>query len=109
MITVSIYRNKTGQVCGFQADDHGKELICAAVSTLAINCVNSIEQFTDELLVYDYHTEGGFLYCELPAIQQGKRNRDAELLLNSLLLGLNCMAEEYPEDIRILDQEVQNL
>ena len=49
MITISIYKNAEGIYNGFKVlghagfDDKGKDIVCAAVSVLVINTINSIE------------------------------------------------------------------
>ncbi len=88
MINIVIYRNKEENIYGFKAFNHGKSIVCAAVSALTINTVNSIEALTDEIFTCDYNEEGGFLEFILPEIKDGKKCDKVDILLNSLLLGL---------------------
>ena len=54
MIQVEIIRDASKAYVGFSIKghagyaEHGQDIICAAVSVLAQNTVNSIEQFTDD-------------------------------------------------------------
>ena len=45
------------------ADDHqeGQELVCAAVSALALNMANSVEHFTDDQFEADEDEQSGML------------------------------------------------
>ena len=87
------------------ADDHqeGQELVCAAVSALVLNMVNSIEQFTDDLFEADQDEEaGGFNFRFTDHISPESR-----LLMNSLVFGLQNIEEEYGEPyIKIRFEEV---
>ena len=53
MITVEI-RKSNGEYVGFSSKGHagyaeeGYDIICAAVSVLTVNTINSIEKFTDD-------------------------------------------------------------
>ena len=53
MIEIRIKKSDRGDIIGFHmsghADyaEHGSDVVCAGVSALVINCINSIEEFTD--------------------------------------------------------------
>jgi uncharacterized protein len=106
MITVKIHRNSKGEVYGFDADDHGDEIVCSAVSALVINTVNSIEVFTDEVGICDYNENGGYLSFSIENIKKCNVNKDVELLFNSLVLGLKSIMVEYSKHLNIIDKEV---
>ena len=54
MLKVTVYQDSDGQALGFQISGHsgyaeaGSDIVCAAVSALAENTVNSIEAFTED-------------------------------------------------------------
>ena len=106
MINVTVSRNSLGQVYQFIIENHSSKLICAAVSILSQNTVNSIEAFTDEKIEYEYDISGGFLDFCLPDLKNGGENHDVTLLLDTLLLGLGSLREAYPGSIQIIEQEV---
>jgi len=87
------------------ADDHqeGQELVCAAVSALTLNMANSIEQFTDDAFEAEQDEESGaFRFRFTSRISSG-----SELLMNSLVFGLQDIEEEYGEPyIKIRFEEV---
>ena len=100
MIKVNIYRNTKAQdpvTMGFSLEGHagggkyGEDIVCAAVSMLVINTVNSIEALTDEGYTLEHKEEGGYvklLFKEAP----GER---ASLLVESMILGLKDVRSQY--------------
>ena len=71
MIRICINRNSQGQIYGFRALNHGNDIVCAGVSTLVFNTVNSIETFTEEVMSVDKPQEGsGYIELYMPDIKQ---------------------------------------
>ena len=100
MISVSI-RRKKGRIKTFTVADHGKTNVCAAVSLLTLNTVNSIEALTSTHFTCEYNPEGGFLWFELK-----ESNPEACLLLEAMALGLKSVKENYGSEIELIDEEV---
>lgn len=71
----------------------GQELVCAAVSALALNMANSVEHFTDTPFQADMEEDGGMFRFQFTQEADTK----AALLLNSLVFGLLDIQEEYGE------------
>ena len=103
MISVTIRRNPKGRIYGFTVLDHGKTDVCAAVSLLTLNTANSLEAFTNEPFTCDYNPEGGFLQLELPKVKEGHDSLKADLLLETMALGLRSVKENYNSEIEIKD------
>ena len=106
MITVTIYKDSS-QYNRFSVEGHagyaqkGFDIICAAVSALTVNTVNSIETFTEDRLSAE--EKNGFLTCQLevPLSQQ------AVLLMDSMVLGLTDIQNNYGKQyIRLIFKEV---
>ena len=112
MITVSFYHDPSGILCGFQMEGHadageyGYDIVCSAVSALAIGCVNSIETFTQAGFEEDAADDGGYLKVILKP--ETAEDHDAQLLLKSMVLAVSQMAESYPENLRIRHIERKN-
>ena len=70
-------------------DDPGKDIVCAAVSALTINTLNSIETFTED----DF--EGGEDDGFLEFVLTGTISDSSKLLMKSLVLGLTAIQESY--------------
>ena len=71
----------------------GQELVCSAVSALTLNMANSVERFTDSLFEAEAEEESGTFRFRFT----GKADAEATLLMNSLILGLTNIGEEYGE------------
>lgn len=106
---VTVYRNSHQTVCGFQVSGHSdyakkghEDILCAAVSALTTNTVNSIEAFTeDETDCLAVNEEEGFMHFRLKKV-----SKESGLLLDSLVLGLTAIRESYGEFIQIRFEEV---
>ena len=100
MINATIFRDSKRRIKGFTVKNHGESFVCAAVSMLVLNTVNSIEFFTKDEFVCNLNEEdGGFLDFSLanPAtITEGTR-----ILLEAMVLGLMSAQEEYPDEIKL--------
>ena len=94
MITITLYKHQ-GQYQGFQSQGHadyaeeGYDIICAGVSALTVNAVNSIEHFTQDAIAV--REDDG--YVEL--ILEGTCSKETSLLLDSMVLGLENIRETY--------------
>lgn len=83
--------------------EHGKDIVCAAVSVLTLNSLNSIEVFCKDKFEVITDEEGGFLKADF----KEELSREAKLLLDSLMLGLDGIEMEYGKKyITIIRQEV---
>ena len=82
--------------------DHADTRVCAAISALAINTANSIEKLTDAAISVQYDEKGGYLKFELPDIKSGNVCEKADILLESLELGVTSIAEQYKRQIKII-------
>ncbi len=105
-VKVHFFRNQNHEIYKFIVQDHTDSLVCAAVSALVLNTINSIENFTDEQFECDFEEKGGFILCLIPSIAAGAHHHDVNLLLNSLFLGVTGIALEYADKISITDEEV---
>ena len=69
----------------------GKDIVCAAVSVLVINTLNSIEKFTDDDFSYEASVDGGAIRAHF----HGANSDEARLLLDSMCLGLESIQKDY--------------
>ena len=68
---------------------HGKDIVCAAVSTLVINTGNALEKLTDaDITVTETKDEIRFIFNSIP-------DDKAKLLMDTMILGLNGIQKEY--------------
>ncbi len=108
MIQVVFYQNSDGQYRGFQTKghagyaEHGYDIICAAVSALVTNTVNSIELLTSNHVRLRTEEESGFMSVNL----QEETAPETELLLRSLRCGLESIEAEHKAYIHVGCKEV---
>ncbi|MGB4661371.1 MAG: ribosomal-processing cysteine protease Prp [Mobilitalea sp.] len=97
MINVSVYKNAEKLITGFKLSGHadfaeyGSDIVCAAVSALVINTINSIENFTSDKFTLNQDEENGII--EFHVISSMSNN--SNLLLSSLGLGLKGIEDQY--------------
>lgn len=99
MIHVTFFKDSSNQFVGFEfaghagADEFGKDIVCAAVSVLVINTVNSIEEFTDDDFICDTDEKSGIIRFHL----NGELSKESILLMNSLCLGIQGVLDDDNE------------
>ena len=90
MIKVTIYKTERQEYAGFDMEGHagyaeaGEDIVCAGVSALVINALNSIERFTDDETSCVSDEDTGSIEFRF----DGTPSHDATLLLDSMILGL---------------------
>jgi len=99
MITATILRNAQSEIIGFTVENHGESIVCAAVSMLVLNTVNSIEFLTEDNFTCDYNENGGYLKFSLS--DPSSKTAGIGILLDAMFLGLTSAKKEYPEEIEI--------
>ena len=108
MIEVTIFRNN-GRLYGFEVLGHAdyapegqEDILCAAVSVLTENTVNSIERLTGDAPVREeVREEDGYLYFELPK----DCSENAQLLMESMVYGLIDIQMHYEKHLTIRSKE----
>ena len=105
MTTVIIYYNSNKEYTGFTCMGHAgyakkslfgnkPDILCAAISTLTINTINSLEKLADEAdnMKISTNEATGFLKCDfLNPITKP----DSKILLDAMVLGLTELSKEY--------------
>ncbi|MCI8484896.1 MAG: ribosomal-processing cysteine protease Prp [Lachnospiraceae bacterium] len=97
MICVTIYKNSEQEYTAFQCMGHaeyaeaGYDIVCAAVSALVLNTINSIEKLVSDPFEIETEQESGFIDFSL---KEGY-SKDSLLLIRSLVLGLQGIQKNY--------------
>ncbi len=97
MTTITIYNSDDGGYKGFTCKGHadyaesGSDIICAAISILVINTSNSIEKLLHEEVQTTEDENTGYLECRFP----NGLSKQAKLLIDSMILGLETILQEY--------------
>lgn len=112
MICVTVFAHakqyKGIELLGHAGNAHnpvdGQELVCSAVSALTLNMANSVEHFTEDSFVADTDEETGRFRFDFSSSDV---SLESQLLMNSLVLGLQDIEEAYGEPyIKIRFKEV---
>ena len=97
MVTVKVYKDRKDGYTSFSLCGHagyaasGSDIVCAAVSVLVINTINSIKAFTQDTPSVRMEEAEGIVECRFLK----KASKEAALLLDSMLLGLSGIEKEY--------------
>lgn len=109
MTKIRIYKDSAGSYKGFQCRDHagsgeyGFDIVCAAISVLTINTVNSLEQLTKDTFDLTQQEELGLIQV----IFRDSLSAAGQLLMDSYVLGLESIREEYGSSyIQVIHKEV---
>ena len=109
MIRVTAYKDKkNGSYKGFKVLGHsdyseeGSDIICAGVSALVINTVNSLEVLSNEVFTQNTDKEQGLIEIRF----NSEISESGKLLMDSMMLGLKAIAEESQENVKISYREV---
>ena len=98
MTEVRIYKTKSGEYRKFICDGHagyaeyGNDIVCAAISALVINTVNSLEEIAKEPIQVEADETAGRISCSF--LKQPLQEASV-VLMNSLTLGLSHIAAQY--------------
>ena len=85
-------------------DDYGKDIICSAMSMLAINTVNSLQFIAEETFDVEQDEDEGLISAEF----DHKPNEKAEILLASFELGVQGVIDQYGNEFVSLVYETSD-
>ena len=103
MTDITIQKNSRGWYKGFKCDGHAgfaeyfQDIVCAALSVLTINTINSIEAFAGDLIDVSSDEDKGIITCSFRN-RTGNISDEATLLMKSYELGVNGIYEQYGKE-----------
>lgn len=87
-------------------DEYGKDIVCAAVSSVTINIINAIQELLDVKL--DAEQSSGKIVCHVPDFREEACSpaltERVHLLMDTLVFSLKSIAAEYPAFILISER-----
>ena len=98
MTQITFYKTSAGEFKGFTCDGHagyagyGEDIVCASISILVINTINSLEQITGEQMHVESDEDTGMIRCEF--VNQPLKET-SRVLMDSLVLGLTQIEKQY--------------
>lgn len=99
MTRLTFHKTKTGEYLDFICSGHagagsyGKDIVCASISVLVINTINSLEEIVHEQITVDADEKRGLIVCKFERPLQ----ETSKVLMDSLVLGLSRIAAQYGE------------
>lgn len=110
MTNITIYKNSNNQISKFVIDGHsgyareGSDIVCAAISFLTTNTINSIEAFTDS----DFHSKRNVKQKDARVECTFDKGIDdkANVLLQAFELGCKDLAKQYNKYVKLNFEEV---
>lgn len=103
MTEITFYRDDNDKCFGFECNGHsgfakaGKDIVCAGISILTINFINSVEKLTKTVVETESDESKGYLKVTIKDYEK----EDVVLLFESLRLGLNGIQENYSKYLRL--------
>ena len=109
MTKINIYR-KGKDIVKYTVSGHtefanaGEDIVCAAISALAMNALNGLTDVVG--LLVGYEVRDGYLECILPENLSEEERKSANVLLDSLVLSFENLKKQYGKYITIRKLEV---
>lgn len=101
-----------GKFIGFRAEGHtgyapkGEDIVCAAVSSLIQSTILGLEKLVGIGITLQTNQESGLIQCLLTEERSANKSQKADLLLGTMFLGLEQIAENYDKHVKISIKEV---
>jgi len=109
MINISIVTDKKGFVWGFEIkghagyDEYGKDIVCAAVSTLAYTAVGAISEMTK---MVTYSQKDGYMKCNIPRNISDDNKNTIKIILDTIVIGFKQIELSYKGYVKVIIKEV---
>lgn len=110
MIKINIYRDKQQNIINFSIKGHanaakyGEDIVCASISILGQTTILALHELLDIDIIYEI--DEGWLFCKLPKDISEQIREKANLILNTMLIGIKGTQEMYSRYIEFHDEEV---
>ena len=101
MTQITFYKTTSGEYKGFTCDGHsgyagyGEDIVCASISVLVINTINSLDQIAGEKIQVESDEDTGTIRCHF--VNQLLKET-SKVLIDSLVLGLTQIEKQYGEN-----------
>jgi uncharacterized protein YsxB (DUF464 family) len=112
MIRSTVWRDQQGHIRRFSlrghadAAEYGQDIVCAAVSILVTNAINSSEHLLNVCIANDDQVAPGDVKCAIPVLEQGAKNDQLQLLFEAMVYGIQQVAEQYPDFVKLLQKNL---
>ena len=94
MIEVAVRKGRITVIGHAGNGPPGQDIVCAAVSVLVQNLIQSIEDLTEDTIQYDISPGKADIYY-------GNLSEQSRVLVDSFFIGVCMIAGEYSDNVRI--------
>ena len=100
----AVFHKDEDKITSFKVEGHagyapsGRDVVCAAVSALVVGTINGLEVLTDA--TFDTAMSHGFTRLDIKV-----PTSYSNVLINSMLLSLKCIQEEYPDNLTVVENK----
>ena len=108
---VAFYREPGGTLVGYRAEGHtgyaeaGSDIVCAAVSALTQSTLNGLKNVLGAPVMFEIDDQKALIEARLTPEATEEQLDRAQLLLVTLLEGLQAIERSYPRNVRIFFEE----
>ena len=112
MTRCTLYLDRQSRITGFSIKGHsgyaeeGSDIICAGISALVLTTDHALTKLVG-LSPVERGGEDGFLEVLLPPGMSDDQMHDAQLLMSALHIGLDNIAQAYPDYCRLTTRKVR--
>ena len=109
--TATFYRRSDGALVGYRTEGHtgyaesGEDIVCAGVSALTQTTLNGLQNVLKAPVMFDIDDQSALLEARLTPEASEAQIQQAQLLLETLLQGLQAIERSYPRNVRIFFEE----
>ena len=109
--TVTFLKRSDGALIGYRANGHsgyaeaGADIVCAAISALTQTTLNGLKNVLKAPVMFDQDDDRAFIEAILTPEASEDQIRQAQLLLVTLLEGLQAIQRGYPRNLRMIFKE----
>ena len=109
--TVTFYRRSDGALIGYRTQGHtgyaesGSDIVCAGISALTQSTLNGLQNVLKAPVVFEIDDQSALLEAKLAPDISENQLQQAQLLLETLLQGLQAIERSYPRNVRIFFEE----
>lgn len=109
--TVTFLKRSDGALIGYSAIGHsgyadaGADIVCAAISALTQTTLNGLKNVLKAPVMFEQDDDRAFIEAILTPEATREQVQQTQLLLATLLEGLQAIQREYPRNLRIIFKE----
>lgn len=86
--------------------DAGEDIVCAGISVLTINLINSLEELSEDAFSVKEDEDTGYIRVWMSYEDDEEPDYESQLLYDSYLIGIRSLSEDYKDFISLEIKEV---